>query len=206
MACGDGRHLRALAKHGVKQLSGGDASAFLLDRANQLCREAQVDVELTLYDMRQGLVPGAFDVILNCFTSFGYFPSDEENAAVLSSVYRALRPQGRFALDFLNVELVSEIRGETRERSVGGCTVFEERHFDADSERINKSIRIVEPNGTERSYLESVRAYGRSELEGMLVSAGFGRVRSFGDFDGGSFRKGSERLILLAERVDASSA
>ena len=36
------------------------------------------------------------------FTSFGYFETRDEDLAIFRGVHRALRPGGRFVLDFLN--------------------------------------------------------------------------------------------------------
>ena len=89
LCCGNGRHLQALAGHGL-QLVGLDRSAELLAEARD---RLPADVTLLQSDMRHVPVNGGFDAVLNFFTSFGYFQDPADNQQVLQSIARALRPR-----------------------------------------------------------------------------------------------------------------
>src|SRR4051812_21827026 len=103
LACGPGRHATHLAETGA-HVVGLDLSAALLTRARQrLARRAQ----LVRGDMR--CLPfrgGSFDVVVNLFTSFGYFSDDEQHLAVLREAGCTLGPGGALVLDYFNAEKV----------------------------------------------------------------------------------------------------
>ena len=126
LACGPGRHTAALARRGARVV-GLDLSRVLLLAA----REAGAD-RLVRADMRSlPFRDAAFDAVLNLFTSFGYFTEDVEHETVLREVARALRPGGRFVLDFLNAPGVRAGLVARDERTTGATTVVQERWLSA---------------------------------------------------------------------------
>jgi SAM-dependent methyltransferase len=101
LACGAGRHQRELCDHWWTV--GLDLSPALLrvarsqDRANPLVRA----------DMRRlPFATGALDMVVNLFTSFGYFRDDAQHRVVIQEVARVTRKRGWFVLDFLNAPQV----------------------------------------------------------------------------------------------------
>jgi SAM-dependent methyltransferase len=193
LACGPGRHTAALARRGARVV-GLDLSRALLDAA----RDAGAD-RLVRADMRRlPFRAGAFDVVLNLFTSFGYFADDREHQGVLGEVARVLRHGGRFVLDFLNAPAVRAGLVSRDERTTGGTTVVQERWLSADGRFVHKRIQ-VDPD--RRTFTERVRLYGRAELEAMMAAHGIHPIRAAGAYDGGPHGAESERLILLGERA-----
>lgn len=51
--------------------------------------------------MREQLYTNQFDVVMNLFTSFGYFDSEEENKKAMQSIAVSLKPDGILVIDFL---------------------------------------------------------------------------------------------------------
>jgi ubiquinone/menaquinone biosynthesis C-methylase UbiE len=97
VACGAGRHARAFQAAGAHCI-GVDLSATLLRIARGV-----TDAPLVRADMRALPVrPGSMDLTVNLFTSFGYFDHDAEHAAALQEMVATVRPEGWFAIDFLN--------------------------------------------------------------------------------------------------------
>ncbi|MCG8467493.1 MAG: methyltransferase domain-containing protein, partial [Gemmatimonadetes bacterium] len=89
LACGAGRHLERLRRSGL-EATGLDLSAALLEEARV---RPGVDGRLVRADMRAlPFADGAFGGLVNFFTSFGYFMTPAEDAAVLDEVRRVLRP------------------------------------------------------------------------------------------------------------------
>src|SRR5678816_4345560 len=78
LCCGPGRHAVPLARHGFK-VTGVDLSGFLLDEARSRAAAAGVDVEWVAQDMRTFVRPGAYDLIINLYTSFGYFSQEADD-------------------------------------------------------------------------------------------------------------------------------
>jgi hypothetical protein len=83
---------------------------------------------------------------------------------------------------------------------VDGRDVEIERWYDTRTKRVNKRIRIVRPDGEERSFLESVRAYRREEVEIGLRWAGIQVTGIYGNFHGDPYSRDSERLILVGRK------
>ena len=192
LACGAGRHTAALRRRGYRTL-GIDLSKTLLAQDPTLPKVAG--------DMR--CLPfraETFDWVLNFFTSFGYFETEEENRTVLDEVARILVPDGRLLIDLFNRDWVIANLEPEETRRVGERTIEIERWYDERSERINKRIRLVGTEYPFRTFVESVRAYTSAEVETSLASVGLSVASRWGSFAGEPFSPNSQRLILLAAK------
>ncbi len=137
--CGPGRHSLELSRRGYT-VTGIDFNPPVIDRARSLAQEEGLSPEFQLGDLRSLEFDAEFDRVLCLWGSFGYF-SDEENAAHLRGVYRALVPGGAFYLDaFLTESLYPTFRardwawwGNEGER----YRVIEDRAFDLGTSRVN---------------------------------------------------------------------
>jgi SAM-dependent methyltransferase len=192
LACGAGRHTRALRGRGYRAL-GVDLSLTLLTQSPELPRVAG-DIRCLPF------AAGTFDWVLSFFTSFGYFETERQNFRVLEEVVRILRPGGRFLLDLFNREQVLENLVPNESREVNGSQATIERWFDRDSQRVNKRIQIRPPDGPTRTFLESVRAYREEEVTMGLRWAGLEVESSYGNFEGEPYGHDSDRLILTGRR------
>ena len=201
LGCGDGRHSLELARRGYR-VTGLDLSEELLERARRRSAEEGLDITFIQGDMRDPPGISAFDLVVNFFTSFGYFREDGENTRVLEAISRSLRPGGRFLMDYLNREYVISTLVPADSRTLGGMEVEQRRWITGDPSeagghvRINKHVRIRE-EGTERSYDESVRMYTLEELDAMMGRAGLKVTRTYGDFDGSPVSAEAPRNILI---------
>ncbi|TVR58769.1 MAG: class I SAM-dependent methyltransferase [Gemmatimonadales bacterium] len=199
LACGAGRHLEALAAHGVRGV-GLDLSSHLLARA----REGDGSPCLVRADMRR--IPFsnmAFHAVTSFFTSFGYFAHERDNRAVLDEVRRVLRPGGIFLLDFLNADRVVATLRPRDEQVIRGRRVVQERRLLEGERVVEKRILIRteaegEGVGPAQSYTERVRLYRAHELATLLEAAGYRVVQRYGDYAGGALGPDSPRVILLA--------
>ena len=137
LACGAGRHAVELAQQGAR-VTGLDLSAVLLKAARARWPGPLVRADMRYLPLRSG----SFDAVLNLFTSFGYFASDEESEGVLRDVARVLVPGGWFALDFLNAPAVRAKLVARDSKQVEGRRVV----ADKPAEREDKPVeRPVEP-------------------------------------------------------------
>jgi SAM-dependent methyltransferase len=192
LACGAGRHAEALRRRGAR-VTGLDLSGLLLHSA--LRRGGCCYVR---GDMRSlPFADGAFDVVLNLFTSFGYFLKDGEHQRVLRAVTRVLRRGGRFVLDYLNAPAVRTMLVAHDERAFGDAVVVQDRSISPDGRFVEKSIHLGDDS---RTFTERVRLYERAELERLVREVGLRPVEALGDYDGGPHGPGSPRVILMAEK------
>jgi SAM-dependent methyltransferase len=192
LGCGAGRHSRALCERWWTV--GLDLSAALLRIAR---REMRNDPYVRA-DMRElPFAPGSFDLVVNLFTSFGYFEDDAENERVLVCVGSSLREGGTFVIDFLNA---SEVRTDLvpyDERVENGITIEQTRTITPDDRFVEKTIRLRERG---KEYFERVRLLTATDLQRMLAAAGFDVVRQLGDYKGAAWSEHSPRTIIFARR------
>lgn len=197
LCCGHGRHLEALAKRNIRAV-GIDLSIALLKEA--LARRCG---PLLRADMRKLPFAGGtegFSVLVNFFTSFGYFQEENDNLAVIEEVARVLRPGGRFLIDLMNPHnAVTPDPSSLREE--GPFEITEERWFSRESRRVEKRIHLLDRStGRERDYMESVRVYHEDEIISILGSRKLKVEQVCGDFEGSAFATRSPRLVLCGVR------
>lgn len=198
VACGHGRHTLPLARRGIA-VTGVDTSDGSLASAREAAAAAGVEVEYVRCDMRELPWTGAFDAAIHLFSSFGYFDQQAEDERALQAIARALRPDGLFLIDTVNI--VAILRGFTPTDSFelpDGRLLIDQRQYDPRRGRMNDVWTFA---GAERHRLESsMRVYTYPELAAMLRRAGLEPVADWGGFDGCEFDLDSFRLQLLARR------
>jgi hypothetical protein len=138
-----------------------------------------------------------FDLAVNLFTSFGYFETDEENAAVISNVAKQLvQNKGWFVIDFLNSYWVrSHLVAHDERVAPNGMHIEQTRWIE--NGRIEK--RLLIRNTIEASeYIESVKLFELADFERMFQRAGLTLQHVFGTYRGAPFNPDtSPRLIMF---------
>lgn len=196
LACGAGRHARALFAAG-RDVVGLDLSADLLARARS-ADEARLAGRLVRGDVRHlPFRAGAFDAVTMLFSSWGYF-DDGDNERVLAAIQRVLRPDATLVLDLMNAARIrSTLVPESRDEREGRVLV-QRRSLTQDGRRVVKHVELTEPDGTTRAWHEDVRLFDPEELDALLARHGLHRTRLEGDFDGRPFDPDSPRMIAWA--------
>ncbi len=199
LCCGCGRHAVELKQRGY-DVVGLDLSEELLELACSRAYECGEDVEFIRCDMREIPYEDHFDLIVNFFTSFGYFADDAENQRVLSSIAAALKSGGKFLMDYMNPENVARNLVERDEKDIAeGIHVIQERWIDKSPRRVNKKITLIR-EGEESIYRESVRMYSHEEMAGMLSAANLELLETYGDFADSGYNQDSTRMVLIGEK------
>ena len=195
IACGPGRHLVWFCRD-TELAVGLDRSAELL--AEAVSRLGCLQAKLVCADMRHLPFGAEFTCATLLFTSFGYFPTDQENLAVIQQVSGVLEPGGVFWLDYINVPyLRKNLQPFTRHSD--GRRIIEQCRKITDQDRVEKQIRIVTDSG-ERIIHESVKLYSREQLEGMFVQSGLSVKSVWGDFHGKPHSEDSPGLIIMGQK------
>jgi len=199
LCCGAGRHAEALAGRGF-DVVGVDLSPELLAEAGSRDPLARRLVRCDIRDLPFG---AEFDLVLNLFTSFGYF-DDDGNLRAASEMARVLRPGGRLVLDHMNRDAVE--RGLVPEDSAdrGEFHLTQRRFIEAD--RIRKEICVEWRGGAPEPVCltEDVRLYRPGEMTGLLGAAGFADVALYGGFDGPELTPESGRMIAVATKAEVA--
>lgn len=98
LACGRGRHVNYLASIGLS-VTGIDLSAPSIIYAK---KNATNNASFYIHDMREPFGDNSYQIILNLFTSFGYFEDIKDNIKVITNISNALTLHGKFILDYFN--------------------------------------------------------------------------------------------------------
>jgi SAM-dependent methyltransferase len=195
LACGSGRHAARFAARAA-QVVGFDLSMPLLVRARHRPGPA---IALVRGDKRQlPFRDGVFDLVVNLFTSFGYFADDAQHRTVLAGTAAALRHGGTFVLDYLHADAVRRTLVPHEERQVGTQRVAVERRISDDDRFVIKEIHLMHDG---RSFVERVRLFSPRELEELLTDAGLTVRERLGDYRGGPLHADAPRAIMIADRL-----
>lgn len=199
LACGPGRHSVPLAKNGYS-VTGVDRSPFLLARAEERGRDANVAIEWIEEDMRRFKRTEAFDLVVNLFTSFGYFDDGQDDALVLTRIYQNLRPGGVLVMDMMGKELMARHFRPTISSELGNGSLFIERHEIVDGWSRTRNQWILVENGEAVTFRFQTTLYSGVELKSLLKSTGFRNVKLFGSLDGGEYGADARRLVAVARK------
>jgi SAM-dependent methyltransferase len=199
IACGAGRLALVLAERGAA-VTGVDISAEFLEIARRDASARRLPVDFRRAEMRDLAGAGGCDAAFCFGNSFGFL-DDEGNAAFLQAVSRALRPGGRFALDYgQSAESVFPRMSPRLEAEVGGYAFVEETRYDPVSARVENRY-TVSRDGRSETKLASQRVYQLRELSALHERAGLSVLAIFGSPEDEPFGLGSERLLLVAEKA-----
>lgn len=194
--CGYGRHAIELAKLGYR-VTGVDATAAFLDIARQQAAEENIAVDFRQCDMRELDYENSFDAVINMFAAFGYF-SDEENAAILTRVARALRPRGLFLIDLLNREWMVRNSLNRYWRHPNGEYVLSYKVELQQGVAMMKRVLLNQVTGAKTKYEFVLRTYSLGEMELLLSRSGLKVIATYGGFDGRAYGADAPRMIIMA--------
>jgi len=205
LCCGHGRHAIPLAQSGYR-VTGQDLCQVFLQRAEAGAQAQGVAVRWVHGDMREIPFENEFDAVINIFTAFGYFESEEEDQKVLQQVHRALKPGGRFLLETKHREdVMRQYRSSGVNRFDDGLLVTHESELDLLTSRNAVRMTMLFPDGRRKEYHHSVRMYTLTELARMCDAAGLRLEAYYGSLDGNPLGLDSKRLVLLTSRADAAA-
>ncbi len=195
MACGAGRHAITFAKLGFK-VTAVDISQLLISEAKKNAEQEKVEIDFVLSDILEYKSKNHYDLVVNLFTSIGYFENDEENYAVVKMAYDLLHKDGYFVLDYFNKDFLMKNLVPTTIFSENGLKITQNRSVKG--QRIVKNITI-ENDGSSEEFYESVRLYSYEEILTCIKNTGFKIVNEYGDYFGNIYEsETSPRLIIFA--------
>jgi len=195
LACGKGRHSIFLNKKGF-DVVGVDLSEESILSANKNSNET---LHFAVHDMRETLKGYKFDVIVNLFTSFGYFDDDQEDVDVLKAVAAVLKDEGVFVLDYLNANMVRTNLNpqETIQREDVTFNITKK----IKGAFVIKGIDFQDQNKMYH-FEEGVKLIDEQQFERYFKLAGLQLLAKFGNYNLEEFdQETSPRLILIAKKI-----
>lgn len=202
LACGNGRHSLLLAKRGFN-VTGIDLSKYLISEAKKKgYKQKAGSVKYEVKDMRNFSYPGQFDLIVNLFTSFGYFENDSENYKVIECAAKSLKKPGYFVIDYFNTGYLKEKLNPYSISKSNSRVIIQLRNI-TDS-YVTKDIYFIFRNNAGyrfKKFHERIKRYSLTDFEKMFNINGLQIIKVFGDYDEKTFvEKKSRRLIIIGKK------
>ena len=199
LCCGPGRFSIQFAKKGFN-VTGVDKANFLLNKAKQEIQKQKLKIEFIQADMLDYINPDKFDLIINMFTSFGYFEKQEDDLKVLKNIYISLKKDGKFLIDIMGKEILARIFQPTLSTRGKDGSLWIQRPDIVDSwTHVKNEWILIKGNKIKTHHLIHT-VYSGQELKNLLHQAGFKKVHFFGDFIGSEYGVNSDRLIAIATK------
>jgi len=192
LACGRGRYSLYLSNIGYK-VTGIDISKENISEAK---KNESDKLKYMIHDMRYPLNQ-RFDLILNLFTSFGYYEKDDDNISVINSIKSNLNSKGQAVIDFFNIDYVLDNLIKYEEKTVDQTKFVINRYLE--NNLLIKDITI-DSNNKQYKFQEKVKAYRVEDFLTMFKECDLEFKEKFGDYNLNSFNKNSSpRLIMVFE-------
>lgn len=194
LACGMGRHSTYLNSKGFRvigtDLSGNNISAALKNANDRL--------DFFVHDMRSPFRINYFTHVFNLFTSIGYFENFSDNMKVFKNVCLALKPGGRFVIDFFNAKQVTDKLPMSEQKTIRGIDFKISKRLEG--KHLIKRIEFSD-KGKNYFFEENVTLLTRADFERFAERVGFEPEEIFGDYNLNPFDPAtSERLILIFKK------
>jgi SAM-dependent methyltransferase len=195
LACGRGRHAVMLNELGM-DVTGVDLSQNSIAFAK---KQENSRLHFFVHDMLRVFQSESFDVVVNLFTSFGYFDEDEDNQRAISAAAQNLKPGGKLVLDFFNTPRIVRTLRPRYTQTVQGIDFHIKKKFT--NGYLWKNIRF-EDRGKHYQFQERVRAITHAEFAQCFQQAGLKIIAVLGNYEMHPFDlQTSDRLILVGEKV-----
>lgn len=197
--CGQGRHAHLLAEAGY-DVDGLDLSAHLIGLAK--ARGTGRTLRYRRGDMRS--LPkawsGRFDVVLDLFTSFGFFADARDDARVIREFARVLRPGGTLvwqgaSRDGVMARFLASDWWQTKD----GTIIAQDHEFDPVSGFLTIKSVWQGKRGTERRE-HRIRLYTASRLAELMLDAGLVVEQAWDSFSDRPLTRRSSEMLLMARK------
>ena len=197
LGCGSGRHSIELNKMGYK-VDGIDLSTKSLEIAKPFENSR---LKFIRADFRKLDFENKYDIILNLFTSFGYFDKENEHAQVFKQIFKSLKNNGHFVIDFLNTKKAVKNISKTNPQQTIHIDNIEFRIKKTyDNNFIYKNIEIVD-SGKTISFSEKVKIITLDKFLKYFDGLNIHLEYQFGDYKLSNFdENNSDRLILIFKK------
>ncbi len=205
LGCGPGLYTSRLARRGLV-VTGGDYARRSIDNAHTEAEKQDLAVNYLCQDYLTLDFKAQFDAVLLVNGDFGVL-DQERRVQLLKVIHRALKPDGRFALDVFtrahrihygvsNQWYVAE-QGFWRP----GKHIVLEEGFDypQDNLYLNQYV-IIEADGTLTTYRNWFQDYTPETITATLKQGGFSVEYLGGNLRGGAFTRGSEWVGVIARK------
>lgn len=186
--CGVGRHSYLIAKKKCF-VTAIDISSSCLKIARQ--KFSHHNINYLKGDMSKlESFYSQYDIVLNLFSSFGYFKTDAQNKKVLKNFYKCLNEQGALVLSTINREWLLKVYKENYWMKSDNNYFLVQNSYNTKTKYNESTFTIINPKtGFDKSYYHRIRLYSKKEMIELLKEVGFKKIKIYGDEFGNKFEK-----------------
>jgi len=202
LCCGQGRHVLELARRGFGRVTGVDRSRYLVRLARRRAQDRGLSAAFREGDARSLRLPEASqDCVCVMGNSFGYFAAPEDDAKVLRTIGKILRPSGTLALDLTQGDWLREnFEARSWEWIDANQFVCRERSLSSDGARlISREVVVHAERGVIADQFYAERLYSPQQIQALLEEVGFRGVRLHAEVETESSR--AQDLGMMARRM-----
>ena len=195
--CGKGRHSIEIEKLG-HIVTGIDLSKNSIKFAKKF---ENTNLKFMVHDISKPL-NSEFDVVLNLFTSFGYYER-KKDLEILLSLEKNLKNNGTGVIDFFNLKNVKDNLIENEQVIIDNLKFNIKRKINKLS--VTKEISFND-NNIDYKFKESVNTLSFEDFEKYFKKTNLEIIQIFGDYDLNEFVENkSPRLIIIFKKKSRSS-
>ncbi len=186
--CGTGRHSHLLAKRGF-EVTGVDISEICLKIARDNWGHKNVDYQFgDMNDLKTH--HRKYDLVLNLFSSFGYFATDAQNERVLRELKTCLKPDGTLVLNLINRTWLLSIYKENDWLETPDKYILNKRLYDPKTHYNEAWMKVIDKGSrAESTSYHRMRLYSKAEMVELLKRVGFKKIGVYGDASGARFKE-----------------
>jgi SAM-dependent methyltransferase len=198
-ACGVGRHSLELAAAGFR-VTGVDISHDYVAEAQKQARRRKLKADFEQGDLRDLYrFHGQFDLVINLFTSFGYYQNPQDNLEALRQMASALKPGGRLVMDILCREALDRnFLEKDWDEIEGGGYLLHQRTWVQGGRKI-RTRNVIFQHGRQREAEFEIFLYTSEELTSLFKRAGLKNVKRYADLQGRKWNP-EGRTVLIGEK------
>lgn len=210
IGCGTGNHSIVLADRNYKMV-GIDQSKNMIDQATRKSQHTK-NVLFKVQNMKKIQLSKKFDCAFCLFNSFGYLTSELDLNQFFSSLYKNLKPNSIFIVEFWNIASIKSSSYKNWTKREEGSNILyrlEETQVELETNVLESKKEFIILNGNEvvDNFKEThrLRCYSFFEMQKLLEKNNF-QFTSFLDFDSknrNNFEKPNEetlRVIAIAKK------
>ena len=139
-----------------------------------------------------------YDMVLNLFTSIGYFKNKIDNQTVFINIDHSLKNNGYFIIDFLNsLQVIRSFENKEEIKVIQGIKFNIKKYYNNDF--IFKKICITDKKN-KFTFTEKVQLLKKEDFIKFAAKTNLKPVKVFGNYKLEKFNKDSNRLIMIFKK------
>ncbi len=196
LGCGPGRHAINFAKKGYN-VTGIDTTKVFIEEAKKRAEKEKLNINFIIEDMRNFVDKESYDVVVNLFTTFGYFEKIEDDIKVLDNVYASLKPGGRLLIEMEGKEVIAHIFQKKDWVEENGIYLLQKRKL-TDNMSMMESRWILIKENSKHIFDITQRLYSAFEIYSMIKDRGFKDVDIYGGLSFEPYDIYARKLVVVA--------